>query len=144
MSTPVDDDDDDRPSESTPPPEQEAKDGDSDGNNVVDRMLRQIRDPGPFRRVVVSSPNLFRDVEFRSRLQRMWSVSGQPPSPRLEASGTMAEGLGGGGYRGERRLWRRGDVLWIAPPYNSVQAKWKDMPQVHHRSSNHNRALQFF
>ena len=93
MSAPVDDDDDDRPSEDSPQPVQEAKDGD----NVVDRMLRQIRDPGPFRRVVVSSPNLFRDVEFQRRLQRMWSVSGQPPSPRLEASGTMAEGLGGAG-----------------------------------------------
>ncbi len=92
MSAPVDDDDD-RPSEDSPQPVQEAKDGD----NVVDRMLRQIRDLGPFRRVVVSSPNLFRDVEFQRRLQRMWSVSGQPPSPRLEASGTMAEGLGGAG-----------------------------------------------
>ncbi len=83
--------------------------------------------PGPFRTLVVSSPNLFRDLRFREKLLDLWRTSGAL-SPVVEASGTLVEAMDD--YRGKGRLWRNGQVLWIKPPYQATQVKWKEMQQV--------------
>ena len=86
--------------------------------------------------LVATSPNLFRDVDFRRELLVAWS----PPSPSsssssaaAEASATMVAAMDNYGGRGRLRKRERCKALWVSPPYERVQDQWNEMNQARRR-----------